>query len=290
MQWEWYELIGDVTTNKIVVWYYANRFKDLFNPQTALGQGNLSPVAIMARLKMNSISKRAYSRFARHVQFDRWIRMPVECESDSDSSVQPPRVLMSPEADKPDSACEDVFESFVGCLEYLCDQLIGPHVGYAVCYEWMRTVLDECIQHVDFSLEALYDSVSICNERKSIAGSQMDCRIETHILSPRLNSHSQSQYRPPGKTQYKARYVVLVKRPGSTHTIEVPHPWSIAQGKREACQTAAKAMLDNKCFEAVVDKYGLTLRQPKPAHSSISSASASASASSRSNLATSCSK
>jgi len=263
LQWEWYELIGDVTTNKIVVWYYANRFKDMFNPKTALGQGNLSPVAIMARLKMNSISKRAYSKFARHIQFDRWIRIPEPVESDMNgSNPNPPLKLMTPESSKPDSACEDVFEAFVGCLEYLCDQHIGPHVGYAVCYEWMKTVLDECIQHVDFTLEALYDSVSICNERKSIAGSQMDCRIEAHAVSPTMNGMSRPHTKSHTPTQYKARYVVYVRKPGQPQ-IEVPHPWFTGMGKREATQGAAKHMLDNKCFEAVVNKYGLTLRAPK---------------------------
>jgi dsRNA-specific ribonuclease len=261
-QWEWYELIGDVTTNKIVVWYYQRRFPDIFNPKTALGQGNLSPVATMARLKMNSISKRAYSGFARHLGFDRWIKIP-ECVDDHSGrptlTVNPtpatPMKLAAPEAPKSDSACEDVFEAFIGCLEYLVDDRIGQHVGYAVCYDWMKTVLDECIQHVDMSLEALYDSRSLVNEIKSVCGSLMDCRIENHAV-PGTGS-------PGGggtKSMYRARYVVLVRRSGQP-VIELRQPWFVATNKKDAQQLAAKFMLDAEVFQRTAQLYGLPLKK-----------------------------
>lgn len=268
-QWEWYELIGDVTTNKVVVWYYQARFKDLFNPLTAVGQGNLSPVATMARLKMNSISKRAYSKFARHVNFHTYIRIPEAMDTDQARSNQPPPTdpstlkLAPPESPKSDSACEDVFEAFIGCLEYMIDHRIGQHVGYAVCYEWMKTVLDECIKDVDMSQSGLYDWKSIANERKSIAGQLMDCRIESRNISGPANPN-----RAPGKSQYTARYVIVVRLPGKPQ-VDVPQPWVVAAGKKEAEELAAKHVLENKCFERVVERYKLPLRvKSPPTHSS----------------------
>ena len=265
LQWEWYELIGDVTTNKIVVWYYQRRFPDIFNPRTALGQGNLSPVATMARLKMNSISKRAYSRFARHLHFDWWIQIPEGVDTDQPRpslSLSIPLSelkLATPDAPKSDSACEDVFEAFIGCLEYLVDEKIGPHVGYAVCYEWMKTVLDECIQHVDMSLEGLYDKASIANELKSVCGSLMDCRIESHAIHSSTSPHCQTAQNR-GKTLYRARYVVMVRRPGLPQ-LDLAQPWFTAQGKKDAQQLAAEYMVNNEVFQNVAAQYGLPLKK-----------------------------
>ena len=262
-QWEWYELIGDSSTNKIVVWYYQRRFPDIFNPRTALGQGNLSPVATMARLKMNSISKRAYSGFARHLGFDRWIKIPEGVDVDHHHHHHQPQPnrsqgelrLAAPSAPKSDSACEDVFEAFVGCLEYLIDERIGPHVGYAVCYEWMKTVLDECIKHVDMSLEGLYDHRSIANELKSVCGSLMDCRIESHAVP--CPDQSPTTH---GKTTYRARYVVLVRRPGHPQ-LELPQPWFAAPGKKDAQQLAAQYMVRSEVFQGIAARYNLPLKK-----------------------------
>lgn len=139
--YEYYETLGDVTTNKIVVWYYHRRFPQLFdNP----GGGNMGPVAIMARLKQVGISKKTYSQFASGLGFWEYIRANEEIKK---SKL---RLL------------EDTFESFIGCLEYLIDMKIMQHNGYRVVYEFMKKIMDK--MEISLDREELYDHKTKLNE------------------------------------------------------------------------------------------------------------------------------
>lgn len=140
--YEYYETLGDATTNKIVVWYYHRRFPELFNNP---GGGNMGPVAIMARLKQEGVSKRAYSSFSERLGF--W-----------------EHVIATDEAKKSrKSILEDLFESFVGCLEHLIDSKIQEYCGYAVVYTFMKGIMDGI--DINISREALYDEKSLLNEQ-----------------------------------------------------------------------------------------------------------------------------
>lgn len=205
--YEFYEMMGDATSNKIVVWYFQRRFPEMFKPETAHGIGNMSPVAIMARLKMNGINERSYSGFARKLGFDAYIRSTEHVGN---------------------SVCEDVFESFIGCLEVLADRRFGMHVGYAICYDWMRGVLDKCCRHIDLSHESLYDAKSRVNELKNSLGKGLQMEIETEAL--------------PDK-KFKARYVLRQ----NNRTYECP--WSSGARKKDAEQNAAKQVLLTNAFE-----------------------------------------
>lgn len=139
--YEYYETLGDATTNKIVVWYYHRRFPQLFdNP----GGGNMGPVAVMARLKQEGVSKRTYSGFSEKLGFWEYILATDEAKKSRKSML------------------EDVFESFVGCLEYLIDKEIQEHCGYAVIYNFMKKIMDDI--DIDISREHLYDEKSKLNE------------------------------------------------------------------------------------------------------------------------------
>lgn len=139
--YEYYETLGDVTTNKIVVWYYHRRFPDLFdNP----GGGNMGPVAVMARLKQTGISKKTYSKFSGGLGFWDFVRATEE------SMKNRKKIL------------EDTFESFIGCLEYLIDKSVMDHSGYGVAYIFMAKIMDK--ENIVLDREALYDPKSKLNE------------------------------------------------------------------------------------------------------------------------------
>jgi dsRNA-specific ribonuclease len=138
--YEFYEILGDSTTNKVVVWYFSRRFPKMF----VSGQGGvMGPVGIMARLKMEGISKKTYSEFSNQLGFWPFIL----CNQDEKLNKS--------------SLLEDTFESFNGCLESLIDNLFNNHTGYSVVYEFMKSIMDKKIINLD--MNSLYDSKTLLN-------------------------------------------------------------------------------------------------------------------------------
>lgn len=139
--YEYYETLGDATTNKIVVWYYHRRFPQLFdNPK----EGNMGPVAVMARLKQEGISKKTYSKFSGGLGFWDYAR------ATDDAKKSKTKML------------EDLFESFIGCLEYIIDMKVMDHSGYGIAYIFMSKIMDKL--NISLDREALYDQKSKLNE------------------------------------------------------------------------------------------------------------------------------
>lgn len=141
--YEFYEILGDATTNKVVVWYFIKRFPEIFKEGKG-GGGNMSPVAIMARLKQNGVSKATYSKFSETLGFWDYIRRSEEVNKDRTKIM------------------EDVFESFCGCLELLVDSKVTDHAGYGIVYRIMKTLMDPMKVSVDH--DQLYDPKSRLNE------------------------------------------------------------------------------------------------------------------------------
>lgn len=141
INYEFYEILGDATTNYISVQYYHKRFIHLFENA---GEGNMGPVGIMARLKMNAVSKRSYSGFAENLGFWKYIRVSEE------------------EAKGRTKLLEDVFESFVGCTEYLINKKIDEFCGLPPVYYFMEKIMNKVEINID--RESLYDDKSKLNE------------------------------------------------------------------------------------------------------------------------------
>ena len=139
--YEYYEILGDVTSNKITVWYYHHRFPEIFKQQNS--------VEIMARLKMNGISKLTYSRFARNLGFEQFILYEEKDKGGHNISTV--------------SLLEDVFESFIGCLEYLIDSIFLNYSGYGVVYIFMTKLMDN--ENISLELNDLYDDKSKLNTK-----------------------------------------------------------------------------------------------------------------------------
>jgi len=138
--YEFYEILGDSTTNKVVVWYFSRKFPQMF----VSGEGGvMGPVGMMARLKMEGISKKTYSEFANQLGF--W-----------------PYILCVPEEKlNKSSLLEDTFESFNGCLESLIDNIYNLHTGYSVVYEFMKQIMDK--KQINLDINSLYDSKTLLN-------------------------------------------------------------------------------------------------------------------------------
>lgn len=190
--YEYYEILGDATTNKIVVWYYHRRFSQLFkNP----GGGNMGPVAVMARLKQVGISKRTYSKFANNLGFWEYVRVMEESKKNRTSIL------------------EDTFESFIGCLEYLIDMKVMDHSGYGISYIFMSKIMDKV--EISLERESLYDHKSKLNE--DINAFKGDLKLEYISVDQSLGNPTFLDDRSNIPRRFEARAVIFDRRENKSY-------------------------------------------------------------------------
>lgn len=94
--YEFYELLGDATLNKIIPWYIIRRFPQLKNPEF---------VAILARLKINLASKTTFSLIAQRIGMWEFISADTITRT---SEMKP--------------TLEDVLEAFFGATELMLEE------------------------------------------------------------------------------------------------------------------------------------------------------------------------
>jgi hypothetical protein len=147
--YEFFEILGDSTCNKIIVWYIKDRFPVL---------QNTAGVKVIARLRINLVSKKNFSSLAQKLGFTEFI----SCEKD---------ILEQ----KNKSVLEDVFEAFFGATEYLLDSLVHAGAGYGICYRLLCKIFDDLPMSLRY--EDLYDPITRLKEtfdfyRANIPGRQ----------------------------------------------------------------------------------------------------------------------
>jgi len=126
--YEYLELMGDSLVNNCIVWYLNGRFPQLRNPQC---------VKIIARLKINLVSKKSFYEFAEKMGMWSFVS----------ASEDTKRTKMK-------KTLEDVFEAFFGATCLIVNERNG--MGYNICYNIIKSLFDE----IDISLkyEDLYDA------------------------------------------------------------------------------------------------------------------------------------
>mgnify|MGYP001212717438 CR=1 FL=1 len=134
--YEFFEMIGDVTCNKIIVWYLKDKFPFLCN---------CDGVKVLARLRINLVSKTTFSRWASSLHFDKYISWDMETKLKQEASV-----------------LEDVFEAFVGCTEMIVDTYIRGYAGTYCCSKFMKILLDK--EKIELSYKKLYDPITRLKE------------------------------------------------------------------------------------------------------------------------------
>jgi dsRNA-specific ribonuclease len=128
--YEYLEFLGDSVVNTAIVWYIARRFKKL--------QGSKG-VKVMARLKINLISKKSFADCAQRLNLWDYI----SC-SESIRMTNKRKVL------------EDVFEALFGVTTFLMDSKIFQCSGYAVVYAIVSSLFDEIA--ISLRYEDLFDA------------------------------------------------------------------------------------------------------------------------------------
>jgi dsRNA-specific ribonuclease len=116
--YEYYEELGDLAVNKSAVWYFYRRFN--------FGSNKSLAVKVVSRLRNMYSTSASEAKMARSLGFWTFIRTSEEEKERSERKL-----------------LEDVFEAFVGCLEFLVDLKILEHVGYSVVYKFVTKMLEE---------------------------------------------------------------------------------------------------------------------------------------------------
>jgi dsRNA-specific ribonuclease len=136
--YEFFELLGDRSVNKSIIWYMHRRFPEISQNEKA--------AMYMTELKKNHENKRKFGAWAKKLGFDQYIRY-TELSYVEGKYIR--KVRMN------DSMLEDCFESFCGVLEDLIDARIGIGVGYGIIYNIVTTLLDE--EYITTDLSRLVD-------------------------------------------------------------------------------------------------------------------------------------
>lgn len=142
---EIFELIGDTSVNKFIVWYMYRRF-----PQLNCVQG----VKVLARLKINYGSKQSFSSISESLGF--W---PYITASEEERSKRKKPLL------------EDTLEAVIGSVEYLIDSKVRLGAGYAIIYDILSKIFDE--KEISLRYEDLYDSKTRIKELFDLYGERL---------------------------------------------------------------------------------------------------------------------
>lgn len=134
--YEFLEILGDVTCNKVVVWYIKDRFPVL---------QNTAGVKVIARLRINLVSKKNFSLLAENLGFGDFISCEKEIKEQKGKSL-----------------LEDVFEAFFGATEMLLDSIVHPGAGYGICYKILKDIFDNL--PISLKYEDLYDPITRLKE------------------------------------------------------------------------------------------------------------------------------
>jgi dsRNA-specific ribonuclease len=136
--YEFFEMLGDRSVNKAIIWYMHRRFPEISNNENA-------PM-YMTELKKKYENKRNFGAWARKMGFEEFIQY-TELSFQQGKYIKTVRIN--------DSMLEDCFESFCGVLEDLIDARIGLGVGYGIIYNIITSLLDE--EYITTDLSKLVD-------------------------------------------------------------------------------------------------------------------------------------
>ena len=134
---ELYEILGDVTVNKCIIWYIYRHIIDL--------KDNPKAVMLVDQLKKKYASKKTLSFFSKKLNFQRFIRWKELPYIDNKADKHIKYIVLD------DSVYEDVFEAFCAALENIIDLKLCISVGYSVVYNIIASLMNEIQIETDIS-------------------------------------------------------------------------------------------------------------------------------------------
>lgn len=221
--YEFYEMLGDSTSNNCVVWYFQRRFFP--EPEKVITKkGTMAPVAIMSRLKQEGASVRQYSKFARELGFQPYITMT------------------NIEETKPMKILEDVFEAFIGCLVYHCDKIFGLHTGFTIAYPFIQKLFDK--ENISIEREKLYEPKSMVNEDITKFPKGLFKLKYEHVNNPNIENHQE-------------RFIGKAVIYDNTNRVVIETPEFRSSNKLENEQKAARFLLNMKDYKILKQRFNI---------------------------------
>ena len=222
--YEFYEMMGDSTANNCVMWYFQRRFfPQIENIKTV--KGNMTPLAIMSRLKQEGASVRQFSKFSNNLGFLPYITMT------------------NLEYNKPIKILEDVFEAFLGCLVYHCDIIFGLHTGFTIAYPFIQKLFDN--ENISIEREKLYEPKSLLNEDVTKLGNY-NIKLEYKHIDNRTSRINNEKY---------ITKAILYNSRDNTIIIETPEYRGAT--KQETEQKAARYIINLKEYKELKKYYNI---------------------------------
>ena len=170
INYEYLEFLGDGVINTAIVWYISKRF-----PQLKGSKG----VKILARLKINLISKKSFSKCAQNLNLWDYISCSETIRNTCKKKVM-----------------EDVFEALFGAITYLMDTKIFQSSGYAVVYAIVSNLFDE--MNISLKYEDLVNTHKKYyhpTNTKFISYGDLDFRDNLDYLESSILQHSEKGQR-----------------------------------------------------------------------------------------------
>ena len=133
---EIYEFLGDGSINNAIVFYLLRRF-----PQLKCAKG----VKVLARLKINMVSREYFSSIATTLGFEPFITSTME-----EKAVDMKKLL------------EDSLEAAFGALVWMLDEKVRNGVGNSIAYNIISSVLDE--REISLEYTWLFDAMTRLKE------------------------------------------------------------------------------------------------------------------------------
>lgn len=130
--YEVYEKLGDGVFDNFIGWYSYRRFPDL---------NDVKGVKVLHIIRSKYGSKAEFSPIAERCGFFPFISASVYKRTHEKKPL-----------------LEDVFEAFLGATSYILDKKFTNGIGYAICYDILKSIFDEIEIKPDF--EELVDHVT----------------------------------------------------------------------------------------------------------------------------------
>tara|TARA_B110000285_G_scaffold170848_1_gene191243 strand:+ start:567 stop:1376 length:810 start_codon:yes stop_codon:yes gene_type:complete len=201
--YEFYEQMGDVSANKFLVYYFYRRFPVL---KCAMG------VKVVARLKINYVSKDTFSRLADQEGFWPHIQASEEWKDKRSKDLM-----------------EDVFEAFIGATECIVDDRVKPGLGAVVIGQYLKNLFDK--ENVSLKYNDLYDSKTRLKELFDKYGAKLG----------RLKYSESKNFDSEGNSITTSRIMMHATR-GAPETIGVGVGKMKAEAQRAAAEEAIVKM------------------------------------------------
>jgi dsRNA-specific ribonuclease len=219
--YEFYELLGDVSANKCIMWYIYRRIPSLKNED--------NPAMLMTELKKKYVSKKLFSPMCKMLGLNRFIRW-------KELSYMELENIKTVVAD--DSMYEDVFESFCGCLEDLIDMRILPSTGIGVIYNIISSLMDD--------IEIVTDLTELFDPKSQIKELLEDPKVSKYIDKQVIYNKIKS---PSGKWKVSLNLIfkeypcnpspdIVVKDNKMIKTVESSEHYKIQEAEKEAAKMA----------------------------------------------------